>query len=137
MFRGDEWQVWGRTFPFRSEGGKVWIGAMRHLAHNAPGAWPRSISRVGRIALADRDNLHEEVRFPADSPLEGAGFEPSVPRRRARRLRGLGSRSLRRISIGRNHAQAGLEILVVSRGTDGSNPGPSSGESMHFAIRSA
>jgi hypothetical protein len=68
--------------PSRSEAraGRSGIGAMRHLAHNAPGAWPRSISRVGRIALADRDNLHEEVRFAADSPLEGAGFEPSVPR---------------------------------------------------------
>ena len=32
-----------------------------------------------RIALVDRDNPHKEVRFARDSPLEGDGFEPSVP----------------------------------------------------------
>jgi hypothetical protein len=37
---------------------------------------------LSRIALVDRDNLHETVRFAGDSPLEGAGFEPSVPRER-------------------------------------------------------
>ena len=35
-----------------------------------------------RIALVDRDNPHKEVRFARDSPLEGGGFEPSVPRLR-------------------------------------------------------
>jgi hypothetical protein len=35
-----------------------------------------------RIALVDRDNPHKEVRFARDSPLEEAGFEPLVPRRR-------------------------------------------------------
>jgi len=33
-----------------------------------------------RMALVDRDNPHKEVRFARDSPLEGDGFEPSVPR---------------------------------------------------------
>jgi hypothetical protein len=37
---------------------------------------------VCRIALVDRDNPDKEVRFAGDSPLEGEGFEPSVPRER-------------------------------------------------------
>jgi hypothetical protein len=40
-----------------------------------------------RIALVDRDNPHKEVRFARDSPLEGAGFEPSVPRLRRSSVR--------------------------------------------------
>ena len=47
-------------------------------------ASPRSAYWLGagvcRIALVDRDNPHKEVRFAGDSPLEGDGFEPSVPR---------------------------------------------------------
>jgi len=31
---------------------------------------------------ASAPTMIEEVRFAADSPLEGAGFEPSVPRER-------------------------------------------------------
>jgi hypothetical protein len=54
-------------------------------AWNAPGVTMRTRQRLGvcRIALVDRDNPHKEVRFAGDSPLEGDGFEPSVPRERA------------------------------------------------------
>jgi hypothetical protein len=34
------------------------------------------------VEIVDFGALIEEVRFAADSPLEGAGFEPSVPRER-------------------------------------------------------
>src|ERR1700732_4514089 len=68
-----------------------------------------------------------KMRFAPDSPL-GTGFEPSVPR---------GKGPAFRVSVlfrcdfrlaGTN--QRRIERLVVSRGTDGSNPVPSSGESV-------
>jgi len=34
--------------------------------------------------------LIEEVRFAVDSPLEGVGFEPSVPRVMGRRFQDVG-----------------------------------------------
>jgi hypothetical protein len=35
---------------------------------------------LGLLSCAADDGQGEEVRFVADSPLEGTGFEPSVPR---------------------------------------------------------
>ena len=46
------------------------------------------------------------VKFAADSALEEAGFEPSVPRKAPGVRVALGSRSRRRMSVGRNYAQA-------------------------------
>ena len=72
--------------------------------------------------------MYEEVRFTLDSPQEGNGFEPSVPRE----ARGVFvSRGPTFPSPG-NQAEAtwdALETLIASRGTNGSNPLPSSGES--------
>jgi hypothetical protein len=54
----------------------------------------------------------EEVEFAMDSPLEGGGFEPSVPVRD---------------NVFRACARSTSD---AARGTDGSNPAPSSGESV-------
>ena len=56
-----------------------------------------------------------EIRFAPDSPLEGGGFEPSVPQQ----IRSL-FETARPVS---HHG------LISRRGTDGSNPPPSSSES--------
>ena len=98
-----------------------------------------------------------KVGFSVDSPLEGAGFEPSVPRQESRRFEPASVPS----RVGRCHrggygpggdrrpdravetadprwcaSEPPLEIRIKpsrrvgpSRGTDGSNPSPSSGES--------
>jgi hypothetical protein len=63
----------------------------------------------------------EEVRFALDSPLEGGGFEPSVPG--AKEPVSFAEGELRGIERGRPTK------FVSLRGTDGSNPSPSSGES--------
>ena len=68
----------------------------------------------------------EEVRFARDSPLEGDGFEPSVPRKETNLVG-------RPRSIPRNSPSA-KETGSFSPGTDGSNPPPSSKESAQ-AIR--
>ena len=61
------------------------------------------------------------LRFARDSPVEGDGFEPSVPG--AKEPVSFAEGELRGIERGR-------PTKVVSlRGTDGSNPSPSSGES--------
>jgi hypothetical protein len=66
-----------------------------------------------------------------DSPLEGTGFEPSVPRKALGVVLVL-SRVRADFSVRGDQAEATwalLEPLVVSCGTDGSNPVSSSGES--------
>jgi hypothetical protein len=50
---------------------------------------PGNRSRLERgrqrfVEIVDFGALIEEVRFAVDSPLEGEGFEPSVPRKRER-----------------------------------------------------
>jgi hypothetical protein len=62
----------------------------------------------------------EEVRFALDSPLEGGGFEPSVP---------VASEPVY-IAEGELRGIDGAAPKIL-RGTDGSNPSPSSGESAH------
>jgi hypothetical protein len=62
-----------------------------------------------------------KVRFAEDSPLEGDGFEASVP------VEGAGFCCGRQIAGDRTGA-AHKELFLL-RGTDGSNPLPSSGES--------
>ena len=56
----------------------------------------------------------EEVRFATDSPVEGAGFEPSVPLA---------------ASEGEVERAQARKTLSLLRGTEGSNPAPASGES--------
>ena len=58
--------------------------------------------------------LIEEVRFALDSPLEGAGFEPSVPLA---------------ASEGEVERAQAQKTLSLSRGTEGPNPPPSTSES--------
>ena len=48
------------------------------------------------------NGLFSVVRFAANSPVEEAGFEPSVPRKAPGVRVALGSRSRRRMSVGRN-----------------------------------
>src|SRR5258705_9166975 len=55
-----------------------------------------------------------KVRFAPDIPLEGAGFEPSVPLA---------------ASEGEVERAQARKTLSLLRGTEGSNPPPSSGES--------
>ena len=82
-----------------------------------------------------------KVRFASDSPLEGNGFENSVPRCLAtaismgafiRRPRPTTARMIppRRRSIGLNSTDTSKPLLI-SRGTEISNPLPSSGESCN------
>src|ERR1700751_6058217 len=67
-------------------------------------------------------------RWFADSALEGTGFEPSGPRGKGPTLRM--SVLLRSdFSVGGEPTRGDIERLVVSRGTDCSNPVPSSAES--------
>jgi site-specific DNA recombinase len=67
--------------------------------------------RVDTIVVYKIDRLTpsrtSRARFADDSTLEGAGFEPSVPHKTpgVRVASGVRSRR-RRISVGRNHAQA-------------------------------
>jgi hypothetical protein len=42
-------------------------------------AWPKTLRFEGVRVCEDPGEQHEDVRFAGDSPLEGAGFEPSVP----------------------------------------------------------
>src|SRR6266446_1795564 len=68
--------------PYHLAAGGRWI---RTLGPPSEGCMqtPRSPPIASsRIALVDRDNPHKEVRFARDSPLEGSGFEPSVPSER-------------------------------------------------------
>src|ERR1700738_407520 len=44
----------------------------------------RRFSRSAPSTHPAYPNMIEEVRFPPDSPLEGGGFEPSVPRQKVR-----------------------------------------------------
>jgi hypothetical protein len=50
----------------------------RSVLINSPWCAPSFSTTGGLEAVVD--DLIEEVRFARDSPLEGAGFEPSVPR---------------------------------------------------------
>ena len=67
---------------------------------------------MARFSWASREA--RQVRFAPDSPLEGDGFEPSVPLQIRSRFRDLSP----------------VPLLTGSRpGTGSSNPSPSSGES--------
>ena len=115
--------------------------------------WP-----IASAGSADRQDAPRKVRFALDSLLEGAGFEPSVPRQAVRRAAVLSlppsptGRSFRRGGYGPGgdrRPDRAVEIadrrwcasepppesrikpsrrVGPSRGTDGSNPSPSSGE---------
>src|ERR1700738_91312 len=72
--------------------------------------------------------MRPEIRFALDSPLEGTGFEPSVPRGKGPTLR-VSVLFHSDFSVGGEPTRGDIESLVGSRGTDGSNPVPSSRES--------
>ena len=80
-----------------------------------------------QLVIVD-DCVIEEVRFATESSLEGTGFEPSVPRGKGPTLR-VSVLFHSDFSVGGEPTRGDIERLVVSRGTDGSNPVPSSGES--------
>jgi hypothetical protein len=66
-----------------------------------------------------------QLRFAPDSPLEGTGFEPSVPRDTTKVS---GPADVASAGFPSNGNTAGRE-RAPSRGTDGSNPASPSGES--------
>jgi hypothetical protein len=75
------------------------------------------------------------VRFAPDSPLEGTGFEPSVPRDTTNLSMSplVGSPPTEKSERKENrHTKLGH----FPRGTDGSNPVPSSGESANHRFLS-
>src|SRR6202040_3718460 len=76
-----------------------------------------------------------EVRFARDSPLEGTGFEPSVPRGKGPTLR-VSVLFRPDSSVGGEPTRGDIERLVVSCGTDGSNPVPSREESANHRFLS-
>ena len=79
-----------------------------------------SCGRSGR-GCRGRENLRN--RWFADSPLEGTGFEPSVPRRERNESRsGTGTVT--------EATKVRLEAVAYLPGTDGSNPFPSGGEML-------
>jgi hypothetical protein len=85
----------------------------------------------GEIPDGHRWDSLPKIRFAPDSPLEGAGFEPSVPRDTTK-FRG----RLMSLLLDSPHAEKSARTRTdttrmrgASRGTDGSNPAPSSGES--------
>jgi hypothetical protein len=64
------------------------------------------------------------IRFACDSPLEGDGFEPSVPVAREP------------VYIAEGELRGDRRAAKkISRGTDGSNPSPSSEESANYRFR--
>src|ERR1700730_9344541 len=66
--------------------------------------------------------LTEEIRFAADAPVEGKEFEPPVSVAKSRPLADEG----KHLAVERGS----LVRVVSSRGTEGSNPTPSTSESM-------
>ena len=65
----------------------------------------------------------EEVRFAADSPLGGDGFEPSVPHKKQPFLAA---------PVRSRNSPSPTKTGSFVPGTDGSNPSPSSKESANF-----
>jgi len=101
------------------------------------------------MGLGSGSRPPEEVRFAIDSALERAGFEPSVPRLRWAPVHPGAHDATRRhrefhiknpglragVSTWRSRLPLGNHCLIArlrlrrSRGTEGSNPAPSTGES--------
>src|SRR6266404_3797232 len=88
----------------------------------------RVSSRSGLRRTAAKPGAEAELWSSLDSPLEGTGFEPSVPRGKGPTLR-VSVLFHSDFSAGGEPTRGDIESLVVSRGTDGSNPVPSSGGS--------
>src|ERR1700694_5683871 len=78
-------------------------------------------ARIGSVQTSSGDSP-PKVRFAVDSPLEGDGFEPSVPRKKDNVFR----------ACARSTSPSD-----AARGTEGSNPSPSSGESNANRPKSA
>jgi hypothetical protein len=64
-------------------GSELYLGGDLLANFAVAGLEPGSSQRFDLVILAPcrGANLYQEVRFAEDSPLEGAGFEPSVPRK--------------------------------------------------------
>ena len=69
------WEPYRLTLPFRHSP-EFRVVAVRRIA-------PSGDLGNGKIHASKRSH-GEKVKFAGDSPLEGAGFEPSVPRERVR-----------------------------------------------------
>jgi hypothetical protein len=92
-----------------------------------------AIGDLDELALAGDDDdaatwrriMAAVTQFAADSPLEGTGFEPSVP----------GTKEPVFVAEGelRNRTGAAKKGCFLC-GTDGSNPSPSSGESQENRV---
>ena len=77
--------------------------------------------------MSGYEAMIEEVRFAEDSPLEGGGFEPSVPRMRPIAVSREDMSLIRGLAGHSGSATPGKPFR--KSGTDGSNPLSSSGES--------
>src|ERR1700720_118938 len=90
----------------------------RSMAASRHGAQTSTRSAVENSPQCGPPLRIEEVRFAVDSLLEGDGFEPSVPVAREP------------VYIAEGELRADRRAAKkIWRGTDGSNPSPSSGES--------
>jgi hypothetical protein len=78
----------------------------------------------------------QKRKFAVDSLLEGTGFEPPGPAEGARRRHRVDFADFPLAGESSRHDMTPSENLVVSRGTGGSNPAPSSGESRANLIPS-
>ena len=115
--------------------GRTMVAGLRGSAGLA--GYCRYVPGVREICIDRVSNL---IRIPAwslrlgalDSPVEGAGFEPSVPRGCARRVVCRFS-CAPTFSVGGELSRGDIQRLVVSRGTEGSNPASFTGESVFRA----
>jgi len=135
---------------------------MAHQMVYITGRANRGITAFQHCLRTRTCRLIEEVWFAADSPVEGAGFEPSVPRQESRRFEpasvpsrggryrrggdgpGGDRRPDRAVDIADRRCCASEPLresrikpsrrVGPSRGTDGSNPSPSREESPANSI---
>src|SRR6266436_6954266 len=86
------------------------------------GDWPRSGADEGISTLSrcHAGPTPAKMRFSCDSPLEGDGFEPSVPHKKQPFLAA---------PVRSRNSPSATKTGSFVPGTDGSNPSPSTGES--------
>jgi hypothetical protein len=95
------------------------LGDLIRCGTPARSVWIISGSRPPLLTHARRERLQEEVRFAPDSPLEGDGFEPSVPREGPTRRDGF-----IRLSSGGSEARHRRSAISTARSGPRSPPGP-------------
>jgi hypothetical protein len=76
----------GGTPTLRQPGEPPFYHVFGPAAFDPIDAEPSTITNLDAFARTRPQCLIEEVRFAIDSPVEGLGFEPSVPRQGSRRL---------------------------------------------------